>query len=244
MSVTNPGDELRSGSSRSLLNVEMYKGESRESAVALIYEENALNCYANSKDQYTLFPRDRSSIILYASAEESGVNQALSIHTIGDLTATVPLGISTSSRGDLLTFRVSGLDAFDPSYHVYLEDASSKLLHNLRRDSTYTFTNFTGNINEGRFYIRFTEGGTDIDNSTIDTGDFYVYSSDGRMHVYSESDMIEKIDVYNLQGQNIYTNDRVNNEYYSFDVSAHRHHAIIIKVQTRSGIETRKLMIR
>jgi hypothetical protein len=244
MSVINPGDKLRRGSSLSSLNLSVYRSGLRESAVALVYDENTLNGYDDSKDQYTLFPKDRSPVILYALAEESGVNQAVSIHTFGDLTETVPLGIRTGSRGDLLTLCLSGLDTFDPSYDVYLEDTSTKLLHNLRRDSLYTFTNFTGDINEGRFYLRFMESPTDIVDPSGSRGDFYVYSSNGRVYVYSESDRIDKVDVYNLQGQNFYAKSQVNNEYYSFGMQSHRHQVVIVKVRTRSGLRTEKLIIR
>lgn len=241
MSVINPGDKLRNTVTRSVLHVEMYKGDSRESAVALFYDENASNLYDEAKDQYTLFPMDKSSVILYALADEYGEEQAVSLHTYGDLTETIPLGIHTGSRGDLLTFRVSGADTFDPGYSVYLEDASTKLLHNLRYDSTYTFTNFTGDIND-RFYIRFTESAMNIDQQK--NGDFYVYGTNGEVHVYSEADPIEKVNVYNLRGQHIRNNDRINSEYYTFDMSAYRHNAVIIKVQTRAGVKVRKLMIR
>ena len=240
MSVINPGDKLRAGSSVLPLNISIYRGDVRESAVALVYDENVLNNYAVSKDQYTLFPKDRAPIILHALANESGINQAVSIHTFGELTKAIPLALRTNRRGELLTFRASGLEAFLTGCNVYLEDTSTKKLHNFRSDSTYMFTNFTGNIDEGRFYIRFGNA-TDINNPSAT--DFYVYSSKGMVYVYSESDPIEKIEVYNLQGQRIWAKDKIRNDSFSFDMSDSINQAVIVRVITQNGMRSEKLMI-
>ena len=253
MSVTQPGDKLRSGSSILPLNVAIYKGGSRESAITLVYDENVWsNKYNASKDLFTLFPKEKSPVILYALANQLDVvMQAVSIHTFGELNKAIPLAIRTDSRGDLLTFSVTGLEAFAPEFNVYLNDTkapSGQPLHNLRKDSTYTFTNFDGNIDEGRFYIQFVEnpvgGGIPTGDKKASLKDFYVYSMRGMVHIYSESDPIEKIEVCNLQGQRIWMKDKIRNELFSFDMYANLHQAVIVRVLTKNGLRSVKLMIQ
>ncbi len=243
MSVTQPTDKLRSGGEPEVLNLAIYKGGNRESAVALVYDDKVSNDYDASKDQYTLFPSDKKPVILYALANSASDMKALSIHTVGDLsTAVVPLAIRTSQKGDLLTLRLSGSDLFDSSYNIYLEDTSTKLLHNMRKDSTFTFTNFTGNIEPGRFYLRFINSPTDIKDAQVN--DFYIYASNGHVYIYSEKDLITNVEAFNLQGQSIYRKSGLNTEYHSFDLYNHENQVVIVRVQTRDGVKSKKVLMK
>ncbi|MCL1942707.1 MAG: hypothetical protein FWF54_04055 [Candidatus Azobacteroides sp.] len=243
MSVTSPTDKLRSGNTLPTLNLGVYRSDERQSAITLVYDENADNGFEDAKDQYTLFPSETSKIILYTLADEDGQKKALSIHTFGDLSEPLPLCIRTDAKGGLLNFRLTNPEEFDTFTGIYLEDGDGVVLHNFVKDSIYTFTNYTGNIDEGRFYLRFLTGETGID-KTKGATEFYVYSSDGRVNVYSESDRIEKIEAFNLQGQSIYRKTGIGSEVYSFDMYGYKNSAIMVKVQTQSRSKLVKLMIK
>ncbi len=238
--------ELRSASDLpQLLNVDLYENENRMSGFALAYNDGVSNAYDKSKDQYTLFPAEKEPMVLYALAEKAGnpAKQALSIHTIGDLSEPLPMGIQTSQRGNLLNMRVSGLESFDPSYDIYLEDILIKKMHNLRKDSTYRFTNYTGNIPEGRFYLRFIQSGTDV-KDVKQSNDFYIYCDKNRqVSIYSQNDEINCVEAFNLQGQRIFAKPGLSSENYTFDMRNHAHQVVIVRVQTRNGLKSQKLMI-
>lgn len=256
MSVTTPADKLRSTSELESLNLAVYKDNERQSAVLLVYDENVQNGYEESKDQYTLFPSEKNAPVLYSVADEDGKRRALSIYTFGDLNESIPLGIRTESKGDLLSFRLNYTEETEGEKEdeeslrnsevftdIYLEDTYTNMLHNLSNNPEYVFTNFTGDIEEGRFYLRFIDRGTEIPDVAAGK-EFYVYSSHGKVNIYSQDDDIKQVNVYNLQGQNILTRGGLTGEYYTFDMQRYMNQAVIIRVMTKDGLKVRKLMIR
>lgn len=259
MSVTRPTDKLRSGGIEESLNLSIYRNGIRQSAVLFLYDENAVNAFSDNKDQYTLFPVEKTSPVLYTLTSTGVDRRALSIYTIGDLTDAIPLGIRTDSKGDLLSMRLNYVEDSEDSevkkpeedeelrssgsfMSVYLEDTESNTLYNLSKNPEYIFTNFAGNITEGRFYLRFIDSTTDIKDAQAN--EFYIYASNGHVYVYSERDLITNVEAFNLQGQSIYKKSGLNTEYHSFDLYNHENQVIIVRVQTRDGVKSKKVLMK
>ncbi|MCD7972943.1 MAG: hypothetical protein LUG18_09830 [Candidatus Azobacteroides sp.] len=70
MSVTTPTSKLRSATVGENINISLYNLSSRESAISLLFREGVSNAYHKEKDQYTLFPAEETSMVLYAITEE------------------------------------------------------------------------------------------------------------------------------------------------------------------------------
>jgi PKD domain. len=70
------------------------------------------------------------------------------------LTAEVPLGLIPGANGTF-TFEVSGIQSFDPTAYIYMEDKVTGQWQDLRNNNTYTFT-MNNNESVDRFVLHFT----------------------------------------------------------------------------------------
>ncbi|MCD7971143.1 MAG: hypothetical protein LUG18_00520 [Candidatus Azobacteroides sp.] len=238
MAVTSPGSKLRSAGTPETFNIALYNIEDRESAVTIIYKKGTND---NSYDQYTMFPAEGGARILYALSDYSGSKRAVSIRSVGSPEEVIPLAIRTNKTGDLLKFRLNDAESFAPYYDVYLEDRERGTYHDLTQ-SDYVFTNYTGNIDEGRFYLRFTRAGTGIEESW-EHGSFHIYGSNCEGHIFCENDPIHEVSVFNLQGQLIHMAKDVHSENYDFAVNNCQDQVLIIRVKTEKEIRTRKIIM-
>ncbi|MCD7972947.1 MAG: hypothetical protein LUG18_09850 [Candidatus Azobacteroides sp.] len=243
MSVTTPESKLRSKPAGENLHIALYNLGSRESAVTILFREGMSNTYHKEKDQYTLFPSEKTSMVLYALAKEDGEKRAVSIHTIGDTNQPIPLAIRTSKKGNLLTLKFTGLEGWAGEVSPYLEDREKGTLQNMRRYPEYTFTNFIGNIEEGRFYLRLLPKVLSVDEINEEK-DFYIYSDKCRINMYSEGDPFKEVRIYNLQGQPLEYVNRINEEILSFALKDCREQILIVRMKTAKKIITKKLFIK
>lgn len=69
-------------------------------------------------------------------------------------TATVPLGILPGANGTF-TLNFNGVNSFDPTTYIYLEDKHTGTYMNMRSNNAYTFNMNTGE-NVNRFEVHFT----------------------------------------------------------------------------------------
>ncbi|MCS6934999.1 MAG: PKD domain-containing protein [Chitinophagales bacterium] len=85
-------------------------------------------------------------------------------------TSSVPLGLLPGANGTF-TFEVKGIQSFDPTTYIYLEDKVTGVWHNLRANNTYTF-NMNMQESVDRFVLHFTPKAeiTTLDASCTDNG--------------------------------------------------------------------------
>jgi hypothetical protein len=108
---------------------------------------------------------------------------------------------------------------------------------------TYDFTlETTGVPVENRFAIRFAPTSPTGLNSVGNT-QAYIYSKNHTLFaVSSASDKIRQIQIFNVQGQLIYNNDRLNTSYYTVNQDIHPSEVYVVKLVTERGIKNIKIV--
>lgn len=92
--------------------------------------------------------------VLYS---QMGTNAWYAVNTLPSLgqITTVPVGLRPGNGGTM-TITAQGLQSFDPTAYVILEDKKAGIMHNLR-DGAYTFVANAGDAQD-RFVLHFTPG--------------------------------------------------------------------------------------
>lgn len=117
----------------------------------------------------------------------------------------VPLDFKTSYVGQV-TLNVSGVESFDPSIAIRLQDHLKGSITDLRQNSSYVFTHDTTN-SEKRFSLIF--GYPDGVSANV-TSEGKAFISDGRIYldVQSMQGQLAKITVYDMPGQVIRSQEK------------------------------------
>ncbi len=126
----------------------------------------------------------------------------------------VPLDFKTSYAGQV-TLSVSGVESFDPSLPIRLQDHINGSMTDLRQNSTYVFTHDTTN-NEKRFSLLF--GYPDGINTNL-AHDGKAFISNGRIYldVPSMQGQLAEITVYDMLGQVIRSQEKTVNGIISIE---------------------------
>ncbi len=238
MSKTLPGSQLKASHQEpSLLKLSMNRDGYRHSGILLQYKEGESNQFRKDKDVWTMFANNMSSsAILYALID----GKAASIRTIGDISERIPLGISTTEKG-VLTFSFENAQTFVPDAYVYLEDAVTKQLIDLRQEyNEYSFTNTTGNVQD-RFFIKISQMPLSLDKENLNP-EIFIYAKNQRIYIQSsDNDRIENVEFYDLQGKLIFVEKDIRNQHYSKEISKD-HQVLIVKVKTLKTVQTKKIV--
>ena len=117
-------------------------------------------------------------------------------------TVTVPVGLEYN-RNEQLTFDASGIESFNPSTSVYLEDKLLNRLINLKENISYSFNHNTETTSP-RFNLIF-YGVIGIDGNNT-PNDYLIWSTEDQVniHIPAITGKNAVIELYNLVGQLIY----------------------------------------
>ncbi|RYZ79864.1 MAG: T9SS sorting signal type C domain-containing protein [Proteobacteria bacterium] len=121
---------------------------------------------------------------------------------------------------------------------MFLEDKLLQTIHNLKTGS-YSFATVTGTFND-RFVLRYTDsalGTPDVDL----TNQLTVLSNNQVLKVRSRVD-ISSIEVYDMVGRRIYTNENVNTTEFSAAISLPTQ-ALLVKVGLTNGTTVTKKIV-
>jgi len=230
---------LRAGSpEENILRIEADNGVT-SSRLLIGYKENASDGFRENEDLRKLFSPYGYVPEIYALADDIPVDINF-INEYGEI--TVPLGIKTGRTGDIrLTF--TGMDNYFKASKIELVDARENRTVDLtgKPSYTYTFNHTETGIRNGRFSLRIGTSMTtlpEIDGSD----DLKVYGdSRGIYVVSSSSDPVQQVIVYDFQGRKVYESESGAN-YYPMQVNT-GHSPLIVKVVTKNGTKTVKLVI-
>lgn len=238
MTIIDPSVELRSAASPfdGLLHIKVSRDGERESGAAIVYMKGVNNSYEVEKDAKVFFISNLSNepAVIYSAVD----GQALAIHTVGDLSQNIELGISTSVVGKL-TLDFKGMDSFDPNDKIEFVDRQLGEVLNLRETASYTFDNQTGDV-EGRFYLRVSTTPTRTDDLSAEK-DIHVYVESGVLYV-SAPDEILRVEVSNLQGQSLYQRTATGKARLEIPLILKGQPAIV-KIQTAGAVKIQKVLV-
>lgn len=239
MSMTTSDITLRSRSTRSpeeaTLRMDVLRDQVAQSHIRLKYVPFEKNRYQARKDMWTLFSKDNMTpAVLYTLLD----GKAASIHTLGDLSEPIELGIRTDVKGKL-TLRLSGMETFDTFQDIYLQDTFTGTLQNMRENPEYTFDNQTGSV-EGRLFLRIGE----IKEDDIPDSGIRIAVGKGRVMASSSvDDPIESVKIHALNGRLIYNKRAIRQSSVSLNVLIPEQVALITVI-TRNRQKTEKVIIR
>lgn len=154
----------------------------------------------------------------------------------------VPLGFKAETAGKY-TISLTGFEGlFAEGNFIYLKDKAVDVVHNLM-DSDYEFESLQGEFKE-RFEIVYEEEevlGTD----ELTGNSIQIYKYEQNIIIESKTDKILSIELYDIQGRNLYRNEKVNSQFYQIPSEQFGSMVLIIKVLTQNGkLETKKLLNR
>lgn len=231
---------LRSTATGPVLRLDVLRQGIAHSNVRLKYDPAEDNGYNPQKDMLTLFSEETTyPAVLYALSD----NKAASIRTIGDLSEEIELGIRTDEKG-LLTLRWSGLETWDVSYRLYLEDRLTGTTISLDEATEYAFNNGTGNV-QGRFFITFVKSGeSGIEDIPSSDSSVRIYANNDQIIISSSvNDPIESVKIYSLDGKLLYEKPEIDQSYFSLN-SPVKTQMVIVSVVTKHHQKTEKLIMK
>lgn len=237
MSTTTSGVTLRStrNMEEAILQMDVLRDQVSQSHIRLKYVPFEDNRYSARKDMWTLFSEEKTEpAVLYTLLD----GKAASIRTLGDLSEPVELGIRTDVKGEL-TLRLSGMETFDASQDIYLQDTYTGTLQNMRENSEYTFDNHSGPV-KGRLFLRIGE----IDEDDIPDAGIRITTYKGRVIASSPADdPIEAVKIHALSGRLMYNKQSIRQSSVSLNVLIPEQ-VVLITVTTRNRQKTEKVIIR
>ena len=216
------------------LQLNISRDGERQSGAVVIYQKGASNGYVQSEDALSFFISNENNVpaVLYSAVD----GKAVAINTVGDFSNDIELGVSTSVKG-LLTIDFDGMESFGTDCKIELIDKLG-WTQNLKENPSYTFNNETGNV-EGRLFLRISNGPTA---NAFKDNTYSYFAKDGKLYVNS-SEQLYKIEVINILGQSLYYNTNIGQANLEIPIGL-ANTFVILKVQTKDGIEVNKVLMK
>jgi hypothetical protein len=219
-----------------LLNIKVQAND-YEDAALVYFNENGSLVYNNQYDTYKLDGISDAPQLYTVKADDVHVTVNTLPFNINE-TTIVPLNFSLNANQEV-TLDFTGMDSFEVSYGIELEDLLTGQIVNLREQSTYTFAH---NVNDdaSRFVLRF-YGVTGIDsNSALNCK---VWNSNELIYISIPALTGEnaQIELYDLLGRKLSeVNCTINNP---IQLTAPRSGIVMVKVIAGNKVQTSKLLI-
>ena len=169
-------------------------------------------------------------------------NAILSMNYINNVSANIAVGVRVPASGTT-TLKLTGMDNYNADKIELVDGITGETIWNVTGLPSYehSFNNGDGGYQAGRFYLRIAQSTTGFDNEATDEEAIQIYKTKGGIQVISSpSDLIRQIQIHDIQGRTLYSNNSVNADIYkvteSFDVQV-----FIIKVVTEKNTKSVKL---
>jgi len=152
---------------------------------------------------------------------------------------TVPVEFTTGSAG---TYKITfgKIESFDANQTLYFEDKSTSTAINIRNTGVFVFSS-DGSGETDRFALHFQEVGINDHTQT----DFFTWNTGHTIHISAKTGVhtIDHMDLFNLTGQCVLSTGNLN-----LPATIHQDNLCdglyILKMTTREGIFTQKIVIR
>jgi len=185
-------------SSRSLANqliLSVSKDQDEDETTLFFYQE-ATNGFDGLYDAYKIFSYTENMPQIYSIINGNTQLAINSMHAISE-NPTVILGFKTQKTGEF-TLKASGLESFDSSLDLLLEDTYLNTIHNLRTDGNYLFYSESGDFTD-RFEMHFGVVGLPENNST---NSIDAYVSGKTLYVNNKS-IESEVSLFDIQGHQL-----------------------------------------
>ncbi|MBC8489965.1 MAG: T9SS type A sorting domain-containing protein [Bacteroidetes bacterium] len=226
-----------------IIEIEIYgNGYSDEAIVGMV--QGANNAFDSEYDAYKIYGIEDAPQ-LFSCYEDLEMAANFFPNIVSE--KIIRLGLKIGIKGQY-TFNFLGLDNFDNSIDVYLEDklisGNNRSFINLRENPVYSFTTNAGTeIN--RFVLHFNKSQTDIYNNPPMDGSFneiLIYSYEKNIYVNYRNSAPALVIVYDLLGKEIFSKSLVSFQMNRLPVNIGRGY-YIVKVVSEKTIKTKKVFI-
>jgi hypothetical protein len=147
-------------------------------------------------------------------------------------TDTINLGYSSTIEGSFF-IDIDQVDGLLMDQEIFLEDKKLAIIHDLKK-AAYNFSTNKGVFND-RFVLRYT-------NNTLNTGDFemldnqiIVSSKHKRITINSSAGAVQKIEVYDLLGRQLYEKGDINDSSFKIQNLMVGQPILLVKVMLKNG---------
>jgi hypothetical protein len=201
------------------------------------FDENATAGFDGNYDAYKLFSDATEVPQIYSTA----YNDMLSINTLPSVETNnvVPVAFRAGVSGNY-AINASGIESFDNSTPIWLEDKVLNTAVDFRTNTSYTF-NYTAGSNDNRFLLHFKSafGINDPSNLKIN-----VYAYDQTIYVnLPQVGMNGNIVVYNALGQEV-ARKTIDGKQFNTIHMGNTNANYIVKVVTDNKVCTEKVFVR
>jgi hypothetical protein len=223
---------------RDILRITASQGDNV--SYALLYNApGATPLYNVGEDMPKLF-YDQLPLSVYLLASPQ---TPLAIHTSGDYTWNVDLGLRIREAGDI-TLNFARFAGF--GYDVYLIDHDEGRETDLQKQNSYTFrigqtpdSRQALEIND-RFSLRFERDFSDTADGNPALSGWNVSASGGRIHIQSAAGAMDGVRIYNMKGETIYGSDR---QSVRFSAPVERMQPYIVRTRINGDSKIQKVFV-
>lgn len=210
-----------------------------KSTASVAYNTQASNSYGID-DAFKLFSQYTVVPEVYTVSD----SMALDINQFGSLPYTTPIGIKTTSKGNIL-LGFTGADNFE-DIDVTLINAKTGEQQNLKSNSEYTLA-FDGSATDKYLFVEFKSSNsgvtTEIKNEYCNNC-IQVYSdTKNTIYVYTRpTDKIKKIMIWEDNGKQLFRRDDLNTNSYITSLDT-RTQVCIVRVTTETNVYVVKVLL-
>ncbi|HNP33946.1 MAG TPA: T9SS sorting signal type C domain-containing protein, partial [Flavobacterium sp.] len=210
-SPTSVSNSISEGLERHRVWLSLSNPQGAYNQMLLGYVEGATNDFDSLFDGKTLPVGNPVTIYTIVGTDNLSI-QAKSLPF--SETDIVPIAYNTTINGEL-TITLDDYDGLFTTQNVYLLDKTNNTLHDLKA-APYTFVTTNGTFTD-RFELRYTENALGTSNPTVTANDIKIITADNQLQVLSPAAAIEKIQVYDILGKLLFTQNDVNANLYKTD---------------------------
>jgi len=227
-----------------------YKDDEIQNVIGINIEGNGysdamrVGMYSNATDNFDS-EYDAYKLMGIESAPQIYSLDANTIYAVNLLAESygnrmIPLGLRTGVEGEY-TFGFEGVDDFDPSVTIFLEDKISGEMIDLHETIAYTFFAEEGTTDD-RFILHFNPDFTDVD-SQVAAEQIGIYAFDKTICVNYKMEVPAQIRVFDLLGKEVINQNLSPNQLNTIAMN-HEKGYYIVKVVSSRTIKTQKVFIK
>ena len=239
MNVTEPALKLRSNQQSRGIRIKAERGGLSTSALVILTDLAANNAYRTEEDSRKMLIEGVSTAPSIFTITD---NIYLDINRMREFPASLPIGISTTVKGEM-NITITGIKDLAGEYNFYFRDTE----RNIRVDISdyeefhYEFDNTTGNV-LGRLYIEANKVATAIDPIKSET--ISIYTDHNILHILSnDASLIKSLEITNISGQVIHKKQDTNKTHIEIPLMGNGS-AYVIKVLTETSSVIEKVIIK
>ena len=123
---------------------------------------------------------------------------------------------------------------------IYLKDNQEGIIRNIT-NNPYTFTTEAGTF-DTRFEVAFSTVALGTDEVLADINNVVIFKNNGVVNIDAGSTLINRIQVFDINGRLLYDRDNVNSVTGTADGLAAQTQVLLVKVDTIKGTVTKKVV--